>query len=80
MELKRKKRHQDNYDSGIEEIEAELAQNEPDKIVHELLNKLNGAPGRIRTADLPLRRGPRYPTVPPGLNLCIRLPQFTNGS
>lgn len=25
-----------------------------------------GAPGRIRTADLPLRRGTRYPAVPPG--------------
>ncbi len=23
-------------------------------------------PGRIRTADLPLRRGLRYPSVPPG--------------
>ncbi len=27
---------------------------------------LFGAPGRIRTCDLPLRRGPRYPAVPPG--------------
>lgn len=25
-----------------------------------------GVPGRIRTADLPLRRGLRYPSVPPG--------------
>ena len=25
-----------------------------------------GAPERIRTSDLPLRRGPRYPAVPPG--------------
>ena len=25
------------------------------------------APGRIRTCDLSLRRGPRYPAVPPGL-------------
>ncbi len=24
-----------------------------------------GAPERIRTSDLPLRRGPRYPAVPP---------------
>ena len=27
---------------------------------------LFGAPERIRTSDLPLRRGPRYPAVPPG--------------
>ncbi len=26
----------------------------------------DGVPGRIRTADLPLRRGLRYPSVPPG--------------
>ena len=26
----------------------------------------NGPPERIRTSDLPLRRGPRYPAVPPG--------------
>ncbi len=26
----------------------------------------DGAPGRIRTADLPLRRGTRYPAEPPG--------------
>ena len=25
-----------------------------------------GVPGRIRTCDLPLRRGLRYPAVPPG--------------
>jgi hypothetical protein len=29
-------------------------------------HKENGAPKRIRTSDLPLRRGPRYPAVPPG--------------
>ena len=28
-----------------------------------------GAPERIRTSDLPLRRGPRYPAVPPGLKV-----------
>ena len=28
---------------------------------------LFGAPDRSRTCDLPLRRGPRYPAVPPGL-------------
>jgi len=27
-----------------------------------------GAPGRIRTCDLSLRRGPRYPAVPPEHN------------
>jgi hypothetical protein len=32
------------------------------------LVKENGAPDRIRTCDLPLRRGPRYPAVPPGHN------------
>ncbi len=28
--------------------------------------KIIGVPERIRTSDLPLRRGLRYPTVPPG--------------
>ena len=32
------------------------------------LGRVSGAPERIRTSDLPLRRGPRYPAVPPGRN------------
>jgi hypothetical protein len=31
-----------------------------------VLARLFGVPERIRTSDLPLRRGPRYPAVPPG--------------
>lgn len=30
-----------------------------------------GAPERIRTSDLPLRRGSRYPAVPPGLLISL---------
>ena len=34
--------------------------------IHEAPLFYNGAPGRIRTCDLSLRRGSRYPAVPPG--------------
>ena len=35
-----------------------------------------GAPERIRTSDLPLRRGPRYPAVPPGQCLADKKREF----
>lgn len=65
---------------GVRQVAKDLGI--PEAILYGWRTKIdfNGVPERIRTSDLPLRRGLRYPSVPPGLVRVSVLFLFENGN